>query len=135
MAKNILIVDDSVSMRGMVRSALTAGSFNVIEAANGGDALATLDRHGVDLIITDVNMPGMDGISLVKHIRQRAGNKFTPVLILTTESGAEMKQAGRAAGATGWIVKPFSPQQLVQLVAKVLPPEAGQGGKDRSDNA
>jgi len=123
--KRILIVDDSVSMRGMIRSALRSGSFEVIEAANGPDALTMLDRQEVDLIITDVNMPDMDGISLVKAIRHRPATKVTPVLVLTTECGAEMKQAGRAAGATGWIVKPFSPQQLVQVVAKVLPPDAG----------
>lgn len=124
MAKRILIVDDSVSMRGMLRSALSGSELDVIEATNGPEALATLDRQTVDLIITDVNMPGMDGISLVRAIRQRPATKLTPVLILTTECGAEIKQAGREAGATGWIVKPFSPQQLVQVLAKVLPPEA-----------
>lgn len=126
MAKRILIVDDSVSMRKMIRSALRSGSFEVVEAANGPDALSTLDRQQVDLIITDVNMPEMDGISLVRELRQRPRTKSTPVLILTTESTVEMKQAGRAAGATGWIVKPFNPQQLVQVVAKVLPPEASR---------
>ena len=126
MAKRILIVDDSTSMRGMIRSALRAGSFEVIEAANGPEALTMLDRQEVDLIITDMNMPDMDGISLVKAIRHRPATKVTPVLVLTTESGVELKQAGRAAGATGWIVKPFSPQQLVQVVDKVLPPDAGE---------
>lgn len=124
MATRILIVDDSVSMRRMVCSALRSASFDVVEAANGPEALTVLDRHQVDLIITDVNMPDMDGISLVRAIRNRPATKSTPVLILTTESGVEMKQAGRTAGATGWIIKPFSPQQLVQVVAKVLPPEA-----------
>lgn len=124
MATRILIVDDSVSMRRMVGSALRSASFDVVEAANGPEALAVLDRHQVDLIITDVNMPDMDGISLVRAIRNRAATKSIPVLILTTESGVEMKQAGRTAGATGWIVKPFSSQQLVQVVAKVLPPAA-----------
>ena len=126
MAKRILIVDDSTSMRGMIRSALRAGSFEVIEAANGPEALTMLDRQEVDLIITDMNMPDMDGISLVKAIRHRPATKVTPVLVLTTESGVELKQADRAAGATGWIVKPFSPQQLVQVVDKVLPPDAGE---------
>lgn len=124
MATRILIVDDSVSMRRMVGSALRSAGFDVVEAANGPEALTVLDRHQVDLIITDVNMPDMDGISLVRAIRNRPATKSTPVLILTTESGVEMKQAGRTAGATGWIIKPFSPQQLVQVVAKVLPPEA-----------
>ncbi len=105
----------------MTRSALAGEEFDVIEAANGMEALAALDRISVDLIVADVNMPGMDGISLVKEIRQRPANKVTPVLMLTTECGAEMKQAGRAAGATGWIVKPFNPEQLRQVIAKVLP--------------
>lgn len=126
MAKRILIVDDSVSMRKMIRSALRSGSFDVVEAANGPDALSTLDRQQVDLIITDVNMPDMDGISLVRELRQRPRTKSTPILVLTTEATTEMKQAGRAAGATGWIVKPFNPQQLVQVVAKVLPPEGSR---------
>lgn len=126
MAKRILIVDDSVSMRKMIRSALALDSFEVVEAVNGPDALAVLGRQQVDLIITDVNMPDMDGISLVREIRRRPRTQSTPILVLTTECGPEMKQAGRAAGATGWIVKPFNPQQLIQVVAKVLPPEAAQ---------
>lgn len=125
MGKKILIIDDSNSMRGILRSALSGGGFEVIEAADGQEALATLDGQGVDLIITDVNMPGMDGISVVREIRHRPHTKCTPVLILTTESAPELKQAGRAAGATGWIVKPFSPQQLWQVIARVLPPQAG----------
>lgn len=84
-----------------------------------------LDRQGVDLIITDVNMPGMDGITVVREIRHHPRTKATPVLILTTESAPELKQAGRAAGATGWIVKPFSLLQLRQVITKVLPPRAG----------
>lgn len=125
MGKKILIIDDSNSMRGILRSALLGGGFEVIEAANGQEALVTLDGQRVDLIITDVNMPGMDGISVVREIRHRPRTKCTPVLILTTESTPELKQAGRVAGATGWIVKPFSPQQLWQVIARVLPPQAG----------
>lgn len=125
MGQKILIIDDSNSMRGILRSALSGGGFEIIEAADGHEALATLDRQGVDLIITDVNMPGMDGITVVREIRHRPRTKSTPVLVLTTESGPELKQAGRAAGATGWIVKPFSPQQLRQVIARVLPPQAG----------
>lgn len=125
MTKRILIVDDSNSMRGFIRAALTDGGLDVIEASNGRDALTMLDRHTVDAIITDVNMPVMDGITLVKEIRRRPVNGSTPVLILTTECDAAMKQAGRAAGATGWIVKPFNPQQLRQVIAKVLPLQAG----------
>ena len=125
MATRILIVDDSNSMRGIIRSALSAGGLDVIEATNGRDALVLLDRHSVDVIITDVNMPVMDGITLVKEIRRRPANGRTPVLVLTTECTTEMKQEGKAAGATGWIVKPFDPQQLRQIIAKVLPPQAG----------
>lgn len=125
MTKRILIVDDSNSMRGIIRSALTDGGHDVIEAANGRDALVALDQHSVDVIITDMNMPIMDGITLVKEIRQRPTNRSTPVLILTTECDAAMKQAGKAAGATGWIVKPFNPQQLRQVITKVLPLQAG----------
>lgn len=125
MTKRILIVDDSNSMRGIIRSALTDGGHDVIEAANGQDALVALDRHSVDVIITDMNMPVMDGITLVKEIRRRPTNRSTPVLILTTECDAAMKQAGKAAGATGWIVKPFNPQQLRQVITKVLPLQAG----------
>lgn len=125
MGKKILIIDDSNSMRGILRSALLGGGFEVIEAANGQEALVTLDGQRVDLIITDVNMPGMDGISVVREIRRRPRTKCIPVLILTTESTPELKQAGRVAGATGWIVKPFNPQQLWQVIARVLPPQAG----------
>lgn len=124
MVVRILIVDDSNSMRGIIRNALAEGGLEVVEATNGRDALAMLDRQTVDAIITDVNMPVMDGITLVKEIRRRPANGRTPVLILTTECDAEMKQAGKAAGATGWIVKPFNPQQLRQVIAKVLPPAA-----------
>jgi two-component system chemotaxis response regulator CheY len=108
----------------MIRSALRSDGLDVIEATNGPDALSTLDGQEVDLIITDVNMPDMDGISLVRELRRRPRTQSTPILVLTTECSAEIKQAGRAAGATGWIVKPFNPQQLVQVVAKVLPPGA-----------
>ncbi len=126
MATRILIVDDSNSMRGMIRSALAdGGGIEVIEAVNGRDALTALDQHTVDVIITDMNMPVMDGMTLVKEIRRRPTNRSTPVLILTTECDAAMKQAGKAAGATGWIVKPFNPQQLRQVITKVLPLQAG----------
>jgi len=125
MATRILIVDDSNSMRSIIRSALVDGGLDVIEAVNGQDALAVLDRQAVDVIITDVNMPVMDGLTLVREIRRRPANGRTPVLVLTTECDAEMKLAGKAAGATGWIVKPFNPQQLRQVIAKVLPSQAG----------
>ncbi|MDO6421522.1 response regulator [Saccharophagus degradans] len=120
MAK-ILIVDDSASMRQMVSFTLVSSGHQVTEAPDGADALA-LAKAGssFDLVLSDVNMPKMDGISLVKELRNLANFKFTPILMLTTESGADKKTEGKNAGATGWIVKPFSPDQLVATVNKVL---------------
>jgi two-component system, chemotaxis family, chemotaxis protein CheY len=116
----ILTVDDSCSMRQMVRSALEAEGYEVSEADNGESALAVLQMDAPDLIITDLYMPTMDGLSLLRAIRELPRHKFTPVLLLTTERGEEMKQRGRASGATGWLVKPFQPEQLCQLVGRVL---------------
>ena len=116
----ILTVDDSCSMRQMVRSALQAEGYEVSEADNGESALAVLQMDAPDLIITDLYMPTMDGLSLLRAIRELPRHKFTPVLLLTTERGEEMKQRGRASGATGWLVKPFQPEQLCQLVGRVL---------------
>jgi len=116
----ILTVDDSCSMRQMVRSALEAEGYEVSEADNGESALAMLAIDAPDLVITDLYMPTMDGLSLLRAIRELPRHKFTPVLLLTTERGEEMKQRGRASGATGWLVKPFQPEQLCQLVGRVL---------------
>ena len=121
MARTALIVDDSVSIRQMVAFTLKEAGFDVLEGANGADALEKLAGRRVDLIITDVNMPVMDGITFVRQARSRTETKYTPILILTTESQAQSKQAGKAAGATGWIVKPFHPGRLLETVAKVLP--------------
>jgi two-component system, chemotaxis family, chemotaxis protein CheY len=111
--KKVLIVDDSVSMRQMVSFTLREGGFDVIEAEHGQDALDKLKSATVDLVITDLNMPVMDGITLIQNLRQQPAMKTKPILMLTTE--------GLAAGATGWIVKPFDPEKLLQTVAKVLP--------------
>lgn len=119
MAK-ILAVDDSASMRQMVSYTLKGAGHDVVEAADGVEALKAAKAQGFDLVISDVNMPNMDGISLIKELRQLAPFKFTPILMLTTESGAEKKGEGKAAGATGWIVKPFNPDQLLATVGKVL---------------
>ena len=120
MAKNILIVDDSNSIRQSVGFILEQAGYLVTQAADGSDAVALLEGKTFDLVISDVNMPNMDGIALTKHIRQSTGHKFTPVLMLTTESQAGMMQEGKAAGATGWIVKPFDPEKLLATVKKLV---------------
>ncbi|QJT08287.1 response regulator [Oceanidesulfovibrio marinus] len=119
MAKTIMTVDDSASVRQMVAFTLKNAGFNVIEAQDGQDALNKLNGP-VDMIITDLNMPNMDGITLIKNVRAKAQYKFIPVIMLTTESQAGKKQEGKSAGATGWIVKPFKPDQLLAVVNKVL---------------
>jgi len=120
MAK-ILAVDDSASMRQMVGFTLKGAGHNVLEASDGQEALELAQGEtGIDLVISDINMPRMDGIALIKQLRALPKYKFTPILMLTTESSADKKGEGRAAGATGWIVKPFNPEQLLGTVGKVL---------------
>ena len=119
MAK-ILAVDDSASMREMVSFTLKGAGHDVLEAADGQQALELADKNQVDLVLTDVNMPNMDGIALIKSLRALPAYKFTPMLMLTTESGDGKKQEGKAAGATGWIVKPFNPDQLLTTINKVI---------------
>jgi two-component system chemotaxis response regulator CheY len=121
MAKCVLAVDDSKTMRDMVSFTLRGAGYTVIEADNGVNALKVMVGQKIDVIITDVNMPEMDGITLVRKIRAQPQHAGTPVLILTTESDQSKKDEGRSAGATGWIVKPFSPEKLLQIVAKVCP--------------
>jgi two-component system, chemotaxis family, chemotaxis protein CheY len=116
----ILAVDDSASMRQMVAFTLKGAGHEVIEAPDGVAALATARGKKVDLVVTDVNMPNMDGIALIRELRQLQSYKFTPILMLTTESTDGKKQEGKAAGATGWIVKPFNPDQLLATIKKVL---------------
>jgi len=117
---SVLAVDDSASMRQMVSFTLKGAGYDVVEAADGVEALTMAQGQSVDLVVTDVNMPNMDGITLIKQLRGLPAYKFTPMLMLTTESGSEKKQQGKAAGATGWIVKPFNPDQLLATVKKVL---------------
>ncbi len=117
---HILVVDDSRSMRHMVSLTLKDANYSVTLAEDGVQGLEKVRGDQFDLVITDVNMPNMDGISLVKEIRSLDNYRFTPVLVLTTESSAERKLAGKQAGATGWIVKPFDPEQLLKLVARVV---------------
>ncbi len=113
-------MDDSASMRQMVAFTLKGAGYDVVEACDGVDALGKAKARKVDLVITDLNMPNKDGIALIKELRALPDYKFTPILMLTTESGDNKKQAGKAAGATGWIVKPFNPDQLLKTVGKVL---------------
>jgi len=119
MSQLIMTVDDSASVRQMVSFTLKNAGYDVIEATDGKDALAKLSGP-IKMVITDLNMPNMDGITLIKNIRANAAYKFIPIVMLTTESQATKKQDGKAAGATGWIVKPFKPDQLLAVVKKVL---------------
>jgi len=122
MAKTALVVDDSPTMRQMVAYTLTTAGFEVVEAEHGKDAVSKVTGgHKMDLVVTDLNMPEMDGIALIKELRKMPSFKFTPILMLTTESSEEKKKDGKAAGATGWIVKPFNPELMLKVIAKVLP--------------
>ena len=115
----ILTVDDSSTMRQMITFTLKGANFDVLEAGDGVEALEVARGRKLDLIITDVNMPRMDGITLVQRLRALPEFRFTPILVLTTESDASMKQKGKEAGATGWIVKPFDPAKLVAAIRRV----------------
>jgi len=117
---SILAVDDSASMRQMVSFTLKNAGFNVVEAVDGQDAFEKASSRDFNLVLTDQNMPRMDGISLTKKLRENPKFKSTPILILTTESSDQMKQAGRSAGATGWLVKPFDPAKLLDVIKKVI---------------
>lgn len=117
---NILAVDDSASMRQMVAFTLKGAGYSVVEAVDGVDALNKAKSQKFDCVVTDVNMPNKDGITLIQDLRNLPDYKFTPMLMLTTESGMEKKQLGKEAGATGWIVKPFNPDQLLKTIKKVI---------------
>jgi two-component system chemotaxis response regulator CheY len=121
MTKRVLTVDDSKTMRDMVTFTLKGGGYDTFEAIDGADAIEALGNRPVDLIITDLNMPRIDGFGLIEALRSTPTYKFTPILILTTESEAQKKDRGKAVGATGWIVKPFNPDKLLQIVRKVCP--------------
>lgn len=120
MGKRILIVDDSVSIRQMVTFTLKGAGFETEEAVDGKSALEKAKSKSFDLVFTDQNMPVMDGLTLIRGLRGLAEYKRTPILMLTTEAGDDMKNKGREAGATGWLVKPFDPQKLLQVVSRVL---------------
>lgn len=121
MSKTILSVDDSPSIRQAVKLTLTSKGYQVREAGGGRQALQILAAEPVHLILADLNMPEMDGIELIRRVRALAAYRFTPILMLTTESQADKKSQGKAAGATGWIVKPFTPEGLVSVVQRILP--------------
>lgn len=118
--KSILIVDDAVSMRGLVAMTLKNAGYEVIEASDGQDALRKLETKKVNLIITDLNMPNMDGITFIKAVKANPILKLIPIIMLTTESQAEKKLEGQKAGAKAWIVKPFKPETLLEVIKKVI---------------
>ena len=122
MAKTVMIVDDSASLRQVVGIALRGAGYEEIEGCDGKDALAKLTGQKVHLVISDVNMPNMDGITFVKNLKQMPAYKFTPVIMLTTESQEGKKQEGQAAGAKAWVVKPFQPAQMLSAVSKLVMP-------------
>jgi len=117
----ILAVDDSASMRQMVAFTLKASGYEVTEAVDGRDALTKAGQSPHQLVLTDLHMPNMNGIALIQALRKLPGYQFTPILMLTTEAAAGMKQEGKQAGATGWLVKPFQPEQLIATIKRVLP--------------
>lgn len=119
--RKILAVDDSVTMRHLVTLSLRQAGYEVVEATDGLEALAKLEATRFDLVITDLHMPGLDGTGLIRRVRALSSYRFTPILMLTTESDASRKAEGQAAGATGWIIKPFQPDQLLKVVKRVLP--------------
>lgn len=120
MAKIVLAVDDSVSIRQMVTFTLKSAGYEVVEAADGREGLNKAKAQPINLVLTDQNMPNMDGLTLIRELRALPGYKTAPILMLTTESGDDMKTRGRAAGATGWLVKPFDPARLLEVVRKVI---------------
>ncbi len=118
--KTVMTVDDSPSLRQMVSVVLRGGGYEVVEATDGLDALSKLDGRNLDLVLSDINMPRMDGLELTRKLRMLPRYKFVPIVLLTTESHPEKKQEGKSAGATAWIVKPFNPDQLLAVVKKVV---------------
>lgn len=121
MTKTVLAVDDSKTMRDMVTFTLKEAGYNTLEAEDGRAAMAVAGGHAFDVVITDLNMPNMNGFELIRALRADPKHKFTPILMLTTEGDTNKKQEGKTAGATGWLVKPFNPDKLIEVVKKVCP--------------
>lgn len=122
MSKTIMVVDDSASLRQVVSIALKGAGYDVIEGCDGKDAIAKMSGKKINLIISDVNMPNMDGITMVREVKKLPDHRFTPIIMLTTESQEDKKREGQAAGAKAWVVKPFKPDQILQAVAKLCLP-------------
>lgn len=120
MAKKVLFVDDSASMRKVVGMAITGAGYEVVTAEDGKDGVAKMEQEKFDAIISDLNMPNMNGIEMIKAAKQNANNKFAPIIMLTTEAGDDMKQQGKEAGAKVWVVKPFKPDQLLGVLTKLI---------------
>ncbi|MDF1579971.1 MAG: response regulator [Desulfuromonadales bacterium] len=120
MSKRVMTVDDSSVVRQILRKTLSAAGYDVVEAIDGIDALEKMAINPVDMVVTDLNMPNMDGVSLIRKVRSQPGNRFMPIVMLTTESQQHIKDEGKRAGASGWIVKPFRPEQLLAVVRTVL---------------
>ena len=121
MTRRVMTVDDSATVRETLETTLTQAGYNVVEAVDGQDALGKWEAQNVDMLVTDLNMPNLDGINLIREIRQKPGYRFMPIIMLTTEAQPEMKEAGKQAGASGWIIKPFKPEQLLAVVRMVCP--------------
>jgi two-component system chemotaxis response regulator CheY len=122
MPKTVIAIDDSMSIRETVRMTLQPAGYSVLTAEDGARGLALCEKHKADVVVTDLNMPNLDGIALISRLRALDGYRFSPILMLTTESQDEKKLAGKRAGATGWIIKPFDPAKLVAVVQRVCPP-------------
>lgn len=120
MKKTILTVDDSLSMQQILKDTLSDAGYSVITCSNGAEALSAFPKQPVDMVITDLNMPQMDGITLIARLRQLPAAQYIPIVMLTTESSADKKQQGKQAGASGWITKPFRPDQLVSVAERLL---------------
>lgn len=121
MLKKIMTVDDSSTVRSVLNRALSGAGYQVIEAHDGQDAVEKLAQGDIDLLVTDLNMPNMGGVELIKFVRQQPGKRFMPIIMLTSESQQEMKAAGKKAGASGWVTKPFQPEQLLSVIQMVCP--------------
>ena len=121
MLKTVMTVDDSPTVLKVLNMALTGAGYQVVEANDGQEAIDKLAQTDIDLLVTDLNMPTMDGVELIKQVRQKPGNRFMPIIMLTAEAQSEMKAAGKKAGASGWITKPFRPEQLMSVIQMVCP--------------
>lgn len=122
--KRVMTVDDSATVRQVLKMVLTEAGYHVVEAHDGQDALEKLSMHPVDMLVTDLNMPRVDGIDLIRSVRRQPGYRFMPIIMLTSESQPELKQAGKAAGASGWVTKPFRSEQLLAVVKMICPATA-----------